>query len=81
MKQNEFDALVILNFNIGSENFGKSSLKNMINDPNTSNTNYKTLEDAWKAFHRANGEPHKLDDRRDAEWRLYKDSDYSGYKK
>lgn len=85
MSQNEYDALVSFVFNIGAgdakpenKNRGlyQSTAKKYLNDPSHKNQTYPNLESAWKAF-RNKGQ---LDNRRDAEWRLFQNADYSGYK-
>jgi lysozyme len=42
--QQEFDAMVILTFNIGSSSFGSSSVLKLVNDPNAT-TSYASLEE------------------------------------
>ncbi|MDE6477997.1 MAG: lysozyme [Alphaproteobacteria bacterium] len=83
MKQHEYDALVALVFNIGpgsaaqsNANRGlyQSTIRKYLNNKNYKDAIYPTPEHAWKAF-RNRG---TLDSRRDAEWRLYHDADYSG---
>ncbi len=84
MPQHQYDALVSLVFNIGPgsaapENVNRglfqSTIRKYINDKDFRSNTYPTQESAWKAF-RNHG---VLDSRRDAEWRLYKNNDYSGY--
>lgn len=53
IKQNEFDALIILIFNIGVTAFRHSSVLKLINDP-SAKTTYKNLESAWKAWNKSN---------------------------
>ena len=85
MPQNQYDALVALVFNIGpgsaapaNANRGlyQSTVRKYINDKNYRSNIYPTQEAAWKAF-RNHG---VLDNRRDAEWRLFQHQDYSGYR-
>lgn len=85
MPQHQYDALVSLVFNIGPgsaapENANRglyqSTIRKYINDKNYRSNTYPTQESAWKAF-RNHG---ALDSRRDAEWRLYRNKDYSGYR-
>jgi type VI secretion system secreted protein VgrG len=71
VNQNQFDALVSLCFNIGCGNFKRSSVLAMINDPLNHGRKYDSLESAWKAWHKANGKSHVLDNRRSLEWSLY----------
>jgi len=69
--QNEFDALVILTFNIGVNGFGTSSVLKLINDP-TARTSYLSLEAAWKAWNKSQGKiSNGLKNRRQAEWNIY----------
>ena len=84
MTQSKYDALVSLVFNIGAgsaapqnRNRGlyQSTVRKYLNDNKYKSNIYPNLEDAWRAF-RNEG---ILDGRRDAEWRLYNNADYSGY--
>lgn len=76
LKQNEFDALVILAFNIGEFNFSTSSVLKLINDP-TANTSYVNLESAWKAWNKSQGKTVRgLNNRRQAEWDIYSKNIY-----
>ena len=69
LKVNELDALVILCFNIGISAFSKSSVVKMLNGEQG---NYKTLEEAWKAFNKDRGEVNKgLANRRQSEWDIW----------
>ena len=71
LTQPEFDALVILAFNIGVGNFNSSSVLKMVND-SAAQTSYPTLEAAWKAWNKSQGKVMKgLDNRRQAEWDIY----------
>lgn len=71
LKQNEFDALVILAFNIGDGAFATSSVLKLINDPATV-TPYSNLEMAWKAWNRSDKKENRgLKNRRQAEWDIY----------
>lgn len=86
MSQNNYDALVSFVFNIGPgsaklENANRglyqSTVRKYINNgSNHKSDTYHNLESAWRAF-RNGGE---LDNRRDAEWRLFQNSDYTGYR-
>ena len=70
VSQQEFDALVILTFNIGIGAFIKSSVLKMVNKE--SGSNYPTLEAAWKAFNKDRGEVSKgLTNRRQAEYNIF----------
>ena len=76
IKQNEFDALVILTFNIGRTAFGKSSVLKLINNP-CANTSYPSLEKAWKAWNKSQGRYNRgLANRRVAEWNVYSKNIY-----
>ena len=69
--QNEFDAMVILAFNIGQNAFTNSSVLKMVNNPNAITT-YKNLEAAWKAWNKSQGVINRgLTNRRLAEWNIY----------
>lgn len=71
IKQTEFDALVILIFNIGITAFKNSSALKLINNPSAKNT-YKNLESAWKAWNKSNKKINKgLINRRNAEWNIF----------
>lgn len=52
LNQNEFDALVILCFNIGCFNFNKSSVVKILNGKDTP---YADLNAAWKAWNKSQG--------------------------
>lgn len=69
--QHEFDAMVILAFNIGTEEFNSSPLLKIINDP-TVTTAYISLEAAWKVWNKSQGIINSgLINRRQAEWNIY----------
>lgn len=71
LKQHEFDALVILTFNIGTGNFASSSVLKLVNDPKA-HTAYHDLEAAWKAWNKSQGKvSNGLINRRAAEWDIY----------
>ena len=75
LKQNEYDALVILAFNIGVSSFSKSSLLKLLNGQ--AGSNYPTLELAWKAFNKDNGKvSNGLINRRASEWNIYSKNVY-----
>ena len=79
LRQNEFDALVMLVFNIGAANFEPSSVVKLINDP-AAHTNYSSLESAWKAWNKSQGKVMKgLDNRRQCEWDVYSKGIYKGW--
>lgn len=76
LSQNQFDALVILTFNIGTGNFESSSVLKLVNDPNA-HTAYAGLEQAWKAWNKSQGKVNQgLNNRRQAEWRIYSEGVY-----
>lgn len=76
ISQNQFDAAVMLAYNIGIAGFSKSSAVSLINDPGSS-TPYADLEGAWKAWNRSQGSVSKgLINRREAEWRVYSSAVY-----
>lgn len=71
LQQYEFDALVILAFNIGPGAFRQSSVAKLVNDP-AAVTSFASLEDAWKAWNTSRGKVMAgLTQRRAAEWRIY----------
>ena len=57
LSQQQFDALVILVFNIGESAFKTSSVLKLINSQPGSK--YRTLDDAWKAFNKSQGQINK----------------------
>ena len=76
LHQHQFDALVLLAFNIGLAAFSNSSLVAMLCDPRTL-TPYATLEQAWLAWKYAGGEVMAgLERRRAEEWRIFQEADY-----
>ncbi len=71
VSQNEFDAMVILAYNIGPDSFSGSSVVKLVNDPKAV-TQYADLEAAWKAWNKSEGKVMKgLDNRRQCEWDIY----------
>jgi GH24 family phage-related lysozyme (muramidase) len=71
ISQQQFDALVMLVFNIGIGAFKSSSALKLVNDPNAS-TSYDSLESAWKAWNKSQGKVNQgLVNRRNAEWNVY----------
>lgn len=76
LEQHQFDALVLLAFNIGASKFRTASAVRMINDARAV-TDYPTLEEAWKAWHKSQGQENAgLIKRRATEWRLYSEACY-----
>jgi len=77
--QNEFDAMVILTFNIGVPSFTTSSVAKLVNNPDAA-TGYPSLEAAWKAWDRSQGKVMAgLDKRRQCEWNIYTTGVYQGW--
>lgn len=71
LSQQQFDALVMLVYNIGQASFAGSSVVKMINDPAAA-SQYPSLEAAWKAWNKSQGKVMKgLDNRRSCEWNVY----------
>jgi GH24 family phage-related lysozyme (muramidase) len=69
--QYEFDAMVILTYNIGKNGFAGSSVLKLVNDPDAI-TGYANLEAAWKAWNKSQGKVNTgLTNRRQAEWNIY----------
>jgi type VI secretion system secreted protein VgrG len=78
LSQNQYDALVILAYNIGSGQFRDSTILKYVNNPKFTNPKYPTPESAWKAFNKdINPKTGKLEisrglvNRRNAEWEIY----------
>ncbi len=72
LKQNQFDALVSLAYNIGAKNFANSTVVKYINNPNFHSDVYPNLESAWKAWDRSQGQiSNGLINRRQNEWDMY----------
>ena len=71
LKEQQFDALVFLAYNIGVRGFSTSSVVKLINDEYAV-TSYDTLENAWKAWNKSQGKVMRgLENRRAAEWDIY----------
>jgi GH24 family phage-related lysozyme (muramidase) len=76
ISQNQFDALVILAFNIGINYFNTSSVLKLINNPSTK-TPYSSLEIAWMAWNKSQGKLNRgLSNRRKSEWDIYSKNIY-----
>ena len=72
LSQNQYDALVMLAYNIGAKNFATSTVAKYINNPNFHSTQYPTLQSAWRAWNKSGGrEMAGLTARRDTEWKLF----------
>lgn len=75
--QHQFDACVILAFNIGMESFRGSTVYKMVSNPNFKSSVYKDLEAAWKAWNKSQGKVNRgVINRRDAEWDMYSSGIY-----
>ncbi|ORX92057.1 putative phage lysozyme [Basidiobolus meristosporus CBS 931.73] len=67
--QQQFDACVLLCFNIGASAFKTSSVVKILNGQTTT---YPSLEAAWKAWNKSQGKVSAgLVNRRNAEWKIY----------
>jgi GH24 family phage-related lysozyme (muramidase) len=76
LQQYEFDALVILAFNIGYSGFRESTVARLVNRPDPVDGLIK-LETAWKSWNKSQGKVNKgLINRRNAEWRIYTQAVY-----
>ena len=72
LKQNQFDALVSLSYNIGAKNFANSTVVKYINNPNFHSSVYPNLESAWKAWNKSGGHVMTgLTNRRNREWNMF----------
>ncbi len=72
LQQNQFDALVMLCFNIGARNFANSTVVKYINNPKFKSGRYPTLAAAWCAWNRTGGHVSAgLIRRRGIEWELF----------
>jgi GH24 family phage-related lysozyme (muramidase) len=79
VQQYEFDAMVILAFNIGKVGFRNSTVAKLINDPELA-TSTSSLENAWKSWNKSQGKVNQgLNNRRTAEWRIYTSGIYAGW--
>lgn len=76
VSQQQFDAAVMLAYNIGVSGFTDSSVVALINNPSAS-TPYSSLESAWKAWNKSQGSVSQgLINRRNAEWDVYSNGVY-----
>jgi len=76
VSQQQFDALVLLAYNIGETGFANSSVAKLINNPNAK-TPYSSLERSWKAWNKSEGEINQgVINRRNSEWNIYLKSVY-----
>ena len=79
VSQNEFDAMVMLTFNIGVSAFTTSAVSKLVNNPNAASP-YPDLEAAWKAWDRSQGkEMAGLVSRRRMEWNVYANGIYQSW--
>lgn len=75
--QNQYDALVMLAYNIGSDAFKKSTVVQYINNPDFTSSKYPSLESAWGAWNKSGGRVIPgLIKRRDYEFGIYSASAY-----
>ena len=62
----------------GPNNFSTSSVHTLVNNPAATSTAYATLQDAWMAWDKSQGQVMTgLINRRAAEWKLYSEADYT----
>lgn len=72
LNQNQYDALVLLAYNIGVDNFVNSTVVKYINNPNFHSPKYPDLKSAWSAWNRVHSVVSKgLINRRKQEFELY----------
>lgn len=77
IKQNQFDALASLAYNIGVGNFAKSTIVKYINNPQFYDDMYRSPEQAWKAWNRSQGKVSAgLINRRNEEWEMFANGVY-----
>ena len=78
LSQNQYDALVLLAYNIGPTQFSKSSVVKHINRPGHCDARYPTLESAWMAWNKSRGKTVTgLTNRRKQEWKLFNARTYT----
>jgi len=71
LASHQLDAAVMLAYNIGVGGFSSSSVVKLLNDPHAE-TPYTSLEDAWKAWNKSQGQVNRgLINRRAAEWEMF----------
>jgi GH24 family phage-related lysozyme (muramidase) len=74
MEQCQFDACVILAFNIGAHGFATSSVAKILNGEHT---HYQSLDEAWLAWNKSQGQVNEgLNNRRLCELRIFHDGIY-----
>ena len=77
LAQNQYDALVMLAYNIGSGAFANSTVIQYINNPDTVSSKYPNLKSAWGAWNKSGGRVMQgLVNRRDYEFRIYNTGAY-----
>jgi type VI secretion system secreted protein VgrG len=78
LRQNQFDALVMLCFNIGARNFANSTVVKYINNPNFKSSIYPTIAAAWRAWNKTGGRVSAgLLRRREIELNIYQNGIYA----
>ena len=78
LRQNQFDALVMLCFNIGARNFASSTVVKYINNPEFKSARYPTLAAAWRAWNKTGGRVSAgLIRRREIELKIYENGIYA----
>lgn len=78
LRQNQFDALVMLCFNIGARNFANSTVVKYINNPNFKSARYFNLGTAWRAWNKTGGHVSAgLGRRREVELNIYENGIYA----
>jgi len=78
LRQNQFDALVMLCFNIGARNFANSTVVKYVNNPNFKSVRYPTMAAAWRAWNKTGGRVSAgLTRRREVELNVYQNGIYA----
>ncbi len=78
LRQNQFDALVMLCFNIGVQNFANSTVVKYVNNPEFKSVRYSALPAAWRAWNRTGGHVSTgLMHRREVELNIYQNGIYA----
>ena len=77
IKQHQYDALVMLAYNIGAAAFAKSTVVKYVNNPDFISSLYPDLESAWCAWNKSGGRVMAgLTNRRRYEFGLYRFGSY-----
>ena len=72
LAQNQYDALVMFAYNIGTKNFANSTVVKYINNPKFKSSVYPDLKSAWLAWNKSGGRVMSgLTWRRTQEWNLF----------